>query len=874
MKSNKKNNGMNKGRIPNKPAWTTCNIRQGTPKQLPENTTKYAPAIQRISHGIALWLAAFALIPTAAHAATRSKQDNTDNLNLASSWDTLPGAADIAQWTNTVTGANTTVLGADLSWAGIKIASPGGLVTINSGNTLTIGTSGIDLSAATQDLTLNSGLTLRNNGQQSWTAAAGRTLNVAGTFTHTGAVVSFTNFNAAATLSGLANDASGILGPWATTGSGTALNYVTSTSGAISTYTGQTSATAADLSNVLDPNVNYTFATGAPLTGPITANTLRFTGGTGSTLDNAGNTITLNGLLCNGTGNLTISGAGNLVIGSTKELVVIWTKSFSKITCPVMDNPAGPSAVTIILPQECTFGGTTASAYSGGTTVSSCAGSGEIKLNTTLYGFGTGPVTINGNIRVLCANQSNTLTLNGGTLVGGGTWAGPVTLAADTTLPSQIANGNITLSNTVSGPGNLTWGRTGTPTLTLGGTNTYTGSTSINFGTLKLGSNYAIPSGGGKGNVTVTGALDLNAYCPAINGLSGAGTVDNKVAGTPTLTVGDNDQTSTFSGVIKNTAGSLSLCKIGSGTLTLSGANTYTGNTALSAGTLSLSPTDASGHLADGADVYLTTGAFLDLSTSGAVDTIRSLYIDGVPQAAGVWAASAGAGVDHVSTLITGTGKLSVTELAVGATYSISGTVTENGVGLAGVTVSDGTRTSDPTGVDGVYTIANVPDGITYTVTPSKSGYTFTPANLSLMLSGANQTGNHFTATAASSTPYDTWKAGPFANAFTETNPTDDPDGDGMTNQEEFAFGLDPTTGASVNPVTPLIGTQFTYTRWAASNLAYTVEFSTDLAGWDTASTTDDGGGAVDANGVQIVKVTVTNAAVDGKLFVRVRAEE
>jgi hypothetical protein len=193
---------------------------------------------------------------------------------------------------------------------------------------------------------------------------------------------------------------------------------------------------------------------------------------------------------------------------------------------------------------------------------------------------------------------------------------------------------------------------------------------------------------------------------------------------------------------------------------------------------------------------------------------------------------------------------------------------------LAGVAVSDGTRTSDPTGVDGVYTIANVPDGITYTVTPSKSGYTFTPANLSLMLSGANQTGNHFTATAASSTPYDTWKAGPFANAFTETNPTDDPDGDGMTNQEEFAFGLDPTTGASVNPVTPLIGTQFTYTRWAASNLAYTVEFSTDLAGWDTASTTDDGGGAVDANGVQIVKVTVTNAAVDGKLFVRVRAEE
>ena len=151
------------------------------------------PAIQRILHGLAISLAAFVLIPTAAHAATRSKQNNTDNLNLASSWDTLPGPADIAQWTNTVTADNTTSsLGADLSWAGIKIVSPGGLVTINSGNTLTVGTSGIDLSTATQDLTLNCGLTLRNSGQQSWKAAAGRTLNVAGTFTHTGTVVDFT----------------------------------------------------------------------------------------------------------------------------------------------------------------------------------------------------------------------------------------------------------------------------------------------------------------------------------------------------------------------------------------------------------------------------------------------------------------------------------------------------------------------------------------------------------------------------------------------------------------------------------------------------------------------------------------------------------
>ena len=131
-------------------------------------------------------------------------------------------------------------------------------------------------------------------------------------------------------------------------------------------------------------------------------------------------------------------------------------------------------------------------------------------------------------------------------------------------------------------------------------------------------------------------------------------------------------------------------------------------------------------------------------------------------------------------------------------------------------------------------------------------------------------------ATSAASSPYDTWKTGTFANAFTDTDPTHDPDGDGMTNQQEFAFGLDPTTGASANPVTqqldPATGI-FKYTRHADSGLTYTVEFSNDLAGWDTAATTDDGGGVVDANGVQTVTVTVSSTPLNGKLFVRVRAE-
>lgn len=100
-----------------------------------------------------------------------SKANNTDNLILGSSWvgGTAPGSGDTAQWDNTVTSANTTVLGADTNWSEIVIADPGGLVTINAGNTLTLGGSvSIDMSlggtgSATADLILNCGVNLPLN---------------------------------------------------------------------------------------------------------------------------------------------------------------------------------------------------------------------------------------------------------------------------------------------------------------------------------------------------------------------------------------------------------------------------------------------------------------------------------------------------------------------------------------------------------------------------------------------------------------------------------------------------------------------------------------------------------------------------------------
>ena len=123
--------------------------------------------------------------------------------------------------------------------------------------------------------------------------------------------------------------------------------------------------------------------------------------------------------------------------------------------------------------------------------------------------------------------------------------------------------------------------------------------------------------------------------------------------------------------------------------------------------------------------------------------------------------------------------------------------------------------------------------------------------------------------------PYGTWANGTFAHAFTDTAATSDPDGDGKSNQEEFAFGLDPITGSSVNPITQqLAGGVFKYTRTANSGLTYKVYYSTTLSAWTLdASATQTPAAAV--GGVETVTVTLAAAApLAGKLFVRVEATQ
>ncbi|MDQ2036163.1 autotransporter-associated beta strand repeat-containing protein, partial [Salmonella enterica] len=135
-------------------------------------------------------------------------------------------------------------------------------------------------------------------------------------------------------------------------------------------------------------------------------------------------------------------------------------------------------------------------------------------------------------------------------------------------------------TNNISGSGQVV--KSGDETLTLSGSNTYTGGTTINDGTLVATSVEAL----GSGDVTNDAVLALNTGGDFANNISGSGQV----------------------------------VKSGDETLTLSGSNTYTGGTTINDGTLIATSVDAlgSGDVTDNATLELNTGGTFDNTISGS----------------------------------------------------------------------------------------------------------------------------------------------------------------------------------------------------------------------------------------------------------------
>ena len=208
--------------------------------------------------------------------------------------------------------------------------------------------------------------------------------------------------------------------------------------------------------------------------------------------------------------------------------------------------------------------------------------------------------TLQDNVGLLFTNS------NGGFLLNGSGTA-TINVAGTTLIGEPITD----VTNSVSSVCSLTL--TGAGSLILSNANNnYSGGTIISAGTLRMGVVNALPGNTVGGNVTVTGTLDLNGNNTAINGLNGAGTVDNTAAGAATLTVGANGNSGSFTGTLQNSAGSLSLAKVGAGTETLSGFN-YSGNTIIAGGTLNLS---TAGSLPSTPGSVIVSNAVLNLNAA------------------------------------------------------------------------------------------------------------------------------------------------------------------------------------------------------------------------------------------------------------------
>jgi len=208
-----------------------------------------------------------------------------------------------------------------------------------------------------------------------------------------------------------------------------------------------------------------------------------------------------------------------------------------------------------------------------------------------------------------------------------------------------------------------------------------------------------------------------------------------------------------------------------------------------------------------------------------------------------------------------------------------------------GTLVRDETTTSDMTSLNpnwngglGFWSYVNVgrnsPDG--WTVFNGQIGAAFlwkTALSPSETSAFESQLGTLFGISVGVTDPFVAWIDANYPTLSDKT-PAGDPDHDGMSNQQEFAFGLNPSSGSSVNPISvPLDKTsgKFSYTRRAtpaSTGLVYTVLTSTDLVTWTADATATAGQTVTATNGdVETVQVTLSATPVGGKLFVRVAAQ-
>ncbi|EDI7943633.1 fibronectin-binding autotransporter adhesin ShdA [Salmonella enterica] len=413
------------------------------------------------------------------------------------------------------------------------------------------------------------------------------------------------------------------------------------------------------------------------------------------------------GVLQVGEGELenTLSGSGSLVKTGTGELTLSGDNSYSGGTTIIGGTLTADHADSL---------GTGAVANSGVLQV------GEGELENTLSGSGSLVKTGTGELTLSGDN-----TYSGGTTITGGTLTAD---HADSLGTGAIANSGVLqvgegeLKNTLSGSGSLV--KTGTGELTLNGDNDYSGGTTIDDGVLIADNADSL----GTGAVANNGVLQVGEG-ELKNTLSGTGSLvkigtgeltlngDNDYSGGTTISDGTliaNHADSLGTGAIDNSGvlqvgegelentlfGSGSLVKTGTGELTLSGDNSYSGATTITDGTLIAANVNALG--------------------SGNIDNSGTLMLDAN-------------GTFELANITTHTG--ATTALAAGSTLDAGQLTQEDGSTLSidlGAATDDAVITADSVTLGGTLNVTGIgsvtdswtPEAYTYTLIDSDSAIT------------------------------------------------------------------------------------------------------------------------------------------------------
>ena len=327
----------------------------------------------------------------------------------------------------------------------------------------------------------------------------------------------------------------------------------------------------------------------------------------------------------------------------------------------------------------------------------------EIRLPSILMNGGNSAINFNGS---LVGNSGITINSAGAFNAGAIQAAGAINIThgSDSTITGTISDGSSSASLVKAGSSNLT----------LSGNNTYTGTTTINGGTLVITSNTGLGSNTGGAVTIASGAtLDLHGVTVGAKAITlNGGTlkdVTSSLSGNITLGADSTFMATnagdvlTLSGII---SGAYNITKTGLGTVVLSGNNSYSGTTTISAGTLAISGT---GSIASSSGVI--NNATLDITNATTGVTITALTGSGNTTLGANTLTIANASGTY-SGALSGTGNLILTA----GTQTLSGNNTYTGT----TTINGGTLAL--TGTGSIASSSSIIDNAIFTITGTTSG--------------------------------------------------------------------------------------------------------------------------------------------------------